>query len=77
MNCGADYENGWTFIESFWSIEIGWLSVMAKKKASIPQIVTNVFFMLIYVIWRERNRLRFQRGSFFADMILKEIVMHI
>ncbi|KAK6773668.1 hypothetical protein RDI58_028906 [Solanum bulbocastanum] len=51
--------------------------MMAKKKAGLAEVVSNVFGMPVYVIWRERNKIRFQKRSMNTDEVLKETVMHM
>lgn len=63
-----------------WETEVKWVCMLAKKKAGLAEVVSNVFGMLVYVIWRERNKIRFQKGSMNTDEVLKEIpeiVMHM
>ncbi|KAG5618888.1 hypothetical protein H5410_018712 [Solanum commersonii] len=60
-----------------WRSEITWISDIAKKNAGGAEIKTSVFVMIVYIIWRERNKIRFQRGSLCLDNVLREIVMHI
>ncbi|KAK6795716.1 hypothetical protein RDI58_009171 [Solanum bulbocastanum] len=60
-----------------WRSEIAWISDIAKKNAGGAEIKTSVFVMIVYIIWRERNKISFQRGSLCVDKVLREIVMHI
>lgn len=60
-----------------WRKELTWISTIAKKTAGQTEIVTSAFVMTVYVIWRERNRIRFQQGRMCKDQVLREIVMHL
>lgn len=51
--------------------------MMAKQKAGRAEIVSSVIGLIVYVIWRERNKIRFQNRSMRADEVLKEIMMHM
>lgn len=70
---------GWVLSRAIqdWETEEKWVSMMAKKKSGLAEVVSNVFGMLVYVIWRERNFIRLQKRSMNADEVLKEIVMHM
>ncbi|KAH0712545.1 hypothetical protein KY285_008089 [Solanum tuberosum] len=39
--------------------EIAWISEIAKEKARGDEIKTSVFVIIVYIIWRERNKIRF------------------
>uniref|UniRef100_M1BM11 Uncharacterized protein n=1 Tax=Solanum tuberosum TaxID=4113 RepID=M1BM11_SOLTU len=60
-----------------WETELRLVCMMAKQKAGRAEIVSSVIGMIVYVIWRERNKIRFQNRSMRADEVLKEIVMHM
>ncbi|KAH0778513.1 hypothetical protein KY290_004940 [Solanum tuberosum] len=60
-----------------WKSEIAWISDVAKKNAGAAEIKTSFFVTIVYIIWRERNMIRFQRGRLCMEKTLKEIVMHI
>ncbi|OIT22078.1 hypothetical protein A4A49_65009, partial [Nicotiana attenuata] len=61
----------------YWKCEVAWISRYATKKNGHWAIVTCVFGMMIYTIWRERNKLRFQGGTTTVSSICKEIAIHI
>ncbi|KAH0715188.1 hypothetical protein KY284_008093 [Solanum tuberosum] len=42
-----------------WRTEIAWISEIAKEKARGAEIKTSVFVIIVYIIWRERNKIRF------------------
>ncbi|KAK4739832.1 hypothetical protein R3W88_003529 [Solanum pinnatisectum] len=58
-----------------WETELRWMCLMAKKEGR-AEIASSVFGMLVYVIWRERNRIKFENGRVRVE-VLKEIVIHI
>ncbi|KAH0644806.1 hypothetical protein KY284_032690 [Solanum tuberosum] len=60
-----------------WRTKIACISEIAKKKARGAEIKTSVFVMMVYIIWRERNKMMFQRGRLCADKFLREIAMDI
>ncbi|XP_047249901.1 uncharacterized protein LOC124885695 [Capsicum annuum] len=60
-----------------WTKEIQWASNWAKKKSAMGVIISCVFGMLVAIIWRERNHLRFQTSIFNAEKLFKEIAVHI
>ncbi|KAK6791870.1 hypothetical protein RDI58_010951 [Solanum bulbocastanum] len=60
-----------------WETEVRWVCLMAKKNLGQAEIVCSVFGMLVYIIWRERNRIRFQHGKVEAENLLKEVLMHM
>ncbi|XP_019226216.1 PREDICTED: uncharacterized protein LOC109207700 [Nicotiana attenuata] len=60
-----------------WQSEVAWISQYAIKKNGHWAIVTCVFGMMIYTIWRARNKLGFQGGITTVSSICKEIAIHI
>ncbi|OIT40013.1 hypothetical protein A4A49_51747 [Nicotiana attenuata] len=50
---------------------------MAKKKDCRAEMITALFAMAIYCIWRERNSMRFNKGRYCIDELCKEIAIHI
>ncbi|KAK4711927.1 hypothetical protein R3W88_006440 [Solanum pinnatisectum] len=60
-----------------WKAELEWVCMLAKRKTGIAEIIVSVFSMLVYSIWRERNKIRFQKGKLDAEGVLKEVALHI
>ncbi|KAK4726701.1 hypothetical protein R3W88_031618 [Solanum pinnatisectum] len=60
-----------------WETKVRWVCLMAKKKLGLAEIECSVFGMLVYIIWRELNRIRFQHGKVKDENVLREIVMHM
>ncbi|OIT20140.1 hypothetical protein A4A49_64964, partial [Nicotiana attenuata] len=68
-----------------WQSEVTWINQGATKKNGYWAIVTYVFGMLIYTIWRDRNKLRFNDrnklrfhgGTTSVSSICREIAIHI
>lgn len=50
---------------------------IAKKKTGKGAIICCVFGMLVNIIWRERNRIRFQAAHYYADMLYRKIALHM
>lgn len=50
---------------------------MARRKTGKGPINSCTFAMVIYVIWRERNQLRFSNGVYDEDRISREIVLYV
>lgn len=59
-----------------WNSEVNWVSNIAKRKNLHAEITTSVFGMLVYCLWRERNRIRFQGGISVVRDTCKEIAIH-
>lgn len=49
---------------------------MAKKKNGLAEITSSVFAMVIYIIWRDKNKIRFQKGRGEAEKMIREVVLH-
>ncbi|OIS96633.1 hypothetical protein A4A49_60679, partial [Nicotiana attenuata] len=45
-----------------WTEELQWVTTYARQKKGIGTIIAVVFGMLIYLLWRDRNMIRFQNG---------------
>ncbi|OIT06201.1 hypothetical protein A4A49_61335, partial [Nicotiana attenuata] len=60
-----------------WQSEVNWICKGAKMRNGHCVIVTCVFGMMVYFVWRERNKLRFQGGTVIVSNICKEIAIHI
>lgn len=54
-----------------------WICLIAKKNTALAEISSCVFAMMVALIWRERNNIRFQNRRTEADHVLEEIVLHI
>ncbi|KAG5571517.1 hypothetical protein H5410_061283 [Solanum commersonii] len=54
-----------------------WVCLMTKKNKGRAEITSSVFGMLVYVIWREKNKIKFENGGMITDEVLKVIVIHI
>ncbi|OIT19716.1 hypothetical protein A4A49_59088, partial [Nicotiana attenuata] len=60
-----------------WEEELKWLTYQARKKKGIGNIISSVFGMLLYSIWRDRNAIRFNNGHTSAEQICREITSYI
>ncbi|WMV07307.1 hypothetical protein MTR67_000692 [Solanum verrucosum] len=60
-----------------WNTDLNWVNGMAKSKQGKSAIVSCGFGLLVAVIWRERNQLRFRSGNFQADNICREITCNL
>ncbi|OIT01650.1 hypothetical protein A4A49_56736, partial [Nicotiana attenuata] len=60
-----------------WPQELQWIYNMAKKKLCRAEMITALFEMVIYCIWRERNSIRFNKGRYCIDELCKEIAIDI
>ncbi|XP_059294741.1 uncharacterized protein LOC132047761 [Lycium ferocissimum] len=60
-----------------WPDELTWACQIAKRKNGKSSIAAYCFAMTVYIIWRERNNLRFKQGYFDAAKIYWEIALHI
>nr|XP_018629371.1 uncharacterized protein LOC108946707 [Nicotiana tomentosiformis] len=57
--------------------ELQWVCSMAKRKSGLGAITRCAYAMAVYVIWRERNLLRFQKSTYDEDRDSREIAVHI
>ncbi|XP_019265209.1 PREDICTED: uncharacterized protein LOC109242803 [Nicotiana attenuata] len=57
--------------------EMKWACSMAKRKNGLGAITSCTYAMAVYVIWRERNLLRFQKSTYDEDRVSREIAIHI
>ncbi|XP_016484352.2 uncharacterized protein LOC107804918 [Nicotiana tabacum] len=57
--------------------ELQWVCSMAKRKSGLGAITSCAYAMAVYVMWRERNLLRFQKSSYDEDRVSREIAVHI
>nr|XP_009764642.1 PREDICTED: uncharacterized protein LOC104216321 [Nicotiana sylvestris] len=60
-----------------WQREVEWISHYSTRKSGQWEIVTCVFGMMVYTIWRDRNKVRFQGGAVNVNSICREITIHI
>ncbi|XP_075096425.1 uncharacterized protein LOC142174516 [Nicotiana tabacum] len=60
-----------------WQREVEWISHYTTRKSGQWEIVTCVFGMMVYTIWRDRNKVRFQGGAVNVNNICREITLHI
>ncbi|XP_019263106.1 PREDICTED: uncharacterized protein LOC109240879 [Nicotiana attenuata] len=60
-----------------WECELEWINKKAKSRAGINSIACCVFAMTVAMIWRERNKGRFEDGKYDEYQICKEIILHI
>lgn len=60
-----------------WNTEMQWISKIARKKSSHCSITCCIFGMLVALIWREKNLLRFQHTQFLPDKLCREIAQQI
>lgn len=59
-----------------WRVEVQWACQQAKRKSGIGAIASCVFVMATALVFRERNKERFQSSRYDADHICREIVLH-
>lgn len=60
-----------------WKEEIHWVATYARRKKGIGNIIVVVYGMLIYILWRDRNMIRFQNGRTSSEKICREITAYI
>ncbi|XP_060170678.1 uncharacterized protein LOC132601614 [Lycium barbarum] len=60
-----------------WEEELAWTLTWAKRKSGKGEMVCTLFALVIALVWRERNRIRFQNGNFRVDMLCREMAIHI
>ncbi|OIT31082.1 hypothetical protein A4A49_65791, partial [Nicotiana attenuata] len=60
-----------------WEAEPEWAYKKAKSKKGINVITSCVFAITVAMIWRERNRIRFDTAKYDELQICREIVLHI
>lgn len=58
-----------------WKQELDWIGKLARRKNGLAEITT--FAMTVYCIWRDRNKLRFQKEHPTIERTCKEIILHI
>ncbi|XP_009798242.1 uncharacterized protein [Nicotiana sylvestris] len=56
---------------------VKWVTTCARKNKGFGTIVSAVFGMMVYLIWRNMNKIRFQSGSSFLDRMYRETAIHI
>lgn len=59
-----------------WNAELQWACKKAKSKSGTNVIANCVFAMAVALIWRERNKVKFEHTNFDASSICMEIVLH-
>jgi len=60
-----------------WQDELDLVTIWARKKIGKGAIISCLFAMLVYLVWRERNAIRFQSNLYQSDRLCKEIVLYI
>ncbi|XP_060183094.1 uncharacterized protein LOC132613052 [Lycium barbarum] len=60
-----------------WNEEVQLIKLLAKRRSSHSTITCCLFAMLVALIWRERNNIRFQKAHFHPEKICKELAQHI
>ncbi|OIT39376.1 hypothetical protein A4A49_58429, partial [Nicotiana attenuata] len=60
-----------------WQEEMKWVTTCARKKKGFGTIVSAAFGMMVYVIWRDKNKIRFHSGSSSPDRMCREFSSHI
>ena len=61
--------------KTLWGRMCNWMGI---QRSIDDWIKTSIFVMIIYIIWRERNKISFYRGRLScADKVPRETVMHI
>ncbi|KAK4727151.1 hypothetical protein R3W88_032068 [Solanum pinnatisectum] len=54
--------NAMETIEHFWKNELLWVNAQAKGTSGKGTLVSCCFVTLVALLWRERNRIRFEQG---------------
>ncbi|XP_059310255.1 uncharacterized protein LOC132061454 [Lycium ferocissimum] len=67
---------GFTRSIGTWQEELQWVCNWPRKK-SAKGAMTSEFAMLVAVLWRERNNLRFHTRQFNSNRLCREIAIHI
>ncbi|XP_059310043.1 asparagine synthetase [glutamine-hydrolyzing] 2-like [Lycium ferocissimum] len=60
-----------------WQEELQWACRWAKKKTGKGAIISCVFAMVVSIIWREMNNMRFKNGQFQSERLCREIAIYI
>ncbi|XP_060177863.1 uncharacterized protein LOC132607802 [Lycium barbarum] len=60
-----------------WQEEVQWTTTMAKRKSGRGAIISVVFAMVIALVWRYRNLIRFQSHNYNEDRLCKAIAVHL
>ncbi|OIT01252.1 hypothetical protein A4A49_59822, partial [Nicotiana attenuata] len=58
-----------------WEVELKWACKKAKSRKGINAITSYVFAITVAMIWRERNRIRFDKAKYDELQICREIVV--
>lgn len=60
-----------------WKTELEWVTKQVKGRSTNSFIISNVFAMVINIMWRTRNLIRFQLGNYNEDQVCREIPIHV
>ncbi|OIT32725.1 hypothetical protein A4A49_60212, partial [Nicotiana attenuata] len=60
-----------------WEAEMDWICKKAKSWKGINAITSCVFASTIALVWRERNKIRFEKGKYDENQVCREIALHI
>ncbi|XP_060190658.1 uncharacterized protein LOC132619924 [Lycium barbarum] len=60
-----------------WQEEVHWTTTMAKRKSGKGEIISAIFAMVIGLVWRDRNLIRFLSQNYNEDRLCKEIAVHL
>lgn len=60
-----------------WNTEVEWVAKQAKGRSAKSSIISSVFGMVSNLMWRTRNSIRFQQGSYNEDQVCREIAIHV
>ncbi|KAK4723984.1 hypothetical protein R3W88_026763 [Solanum pinnatisectum] len=85
--CGTTFESFEHFYfecrvtRALWHRLLVWLgtnrTIGSWQNIGKGTIISCVFAMLVYLLWRERNVIRFQSNLYQSDRLCKEIALHI
>ncbi|KAH0656477.1 hypothetical protein KY285_031359 [Solanum tuberosum] len=56
--------------------ELQWLNTQAKGTSGKGALVSCGFVTLVALLWRERNKIRFEQGQLQVDKLGREIAYH-
>ncbi|KAH0633350.1 hypothetical protein KY284_036136 [Solanum tuberosum] len=60
-----------------WKNELLWVNAQAKGTSGKGALVSCYFVTLVALLWRERNKIRFEQGQLQVDKFLREIAYHL
>lgn len=60
-----------------WKNELQWVNTQVKGTSGKRPLVSCVFATLVALLWRERNKIRFEQGQLHVDKLGREISYHL